>query len=282
MKKTSILALLLASIFACDKVEEPFEKKDIVIPTDGLIFDTTYGEYNQAKRILVLEEFTGYRCANCPAGTLLAQQLKQTYADQLLLLSFHASTEFAAPLNNPDGSFTTDFRTTEGEEYLSSFEVESFPAGMVSRLFQDNKFVVGKDEWEGRITPIKDLAPKYQIEFMNLYNDSLGYIKTKIQIERNSGISENVKLLVYLAEDHIIDWQIDGANTLNNYEHNHVFRGSLNGTWGSDLTFTNDTTSVTFEKLLNPSWNVNNLELTVLLYDATTKEVWQANAGRVK
>lgn len=276
----SLLAILLLN--ACDKVDEPFENKKTTTNSDSLKFDTSYSEFNSAKRVLVLEEFTGYRCSNCPAGTLIAHQLEQTYSDQLILLSIHASSDFAAPLNNPDGSFTTDFRTTEGEEYLTAFEVENFPSGMISRLYKDNKYTVGKDEWEARILDLKDDAPKYRLSAMNLYNDSLQLLKTSVHIERNVGITENVKILLLLIENGIIDWQIDGVNILSNYEHNHVLRASMNGIWGADLTFVNDTVNYTTETILNSAWNKDSMELVILLYDATTKEVWQANELEIK
>ncbi len=262
---------------ACDKIDEPFENKGNVINTDGLAFDTTYSEFANTKRILVLEEFTGYRCSNCPAGTLIAKQLVQDYPDQLMLLSIHASTDFAAPLNNPDGSFTTDFRTTEGEEYLTAFEVENFPSGMVNRLYKDNKYTVGKDEWEARILDLKDLAPKYSITAMNLYHDSLNYVKTKVDVVRTNGTTENVKVLLLLTESEIIDWQIDGVNTLSNYVHNHVLRGSMNGVWGADLSFSNDSATYSAETTLNSAWNQDHMEVVILVYDAITKEVLQAN-----
>lgn len=282
MKKLFLpLSFLSLFLIACDKVDDPFETKNTDINTDGLVFDTSFSEFSNTKRVLVLEEFTGFKCQNCPAGTLIAHQLSQTYADQLMVLSIHGS-DFAKPENNADGSFSTDFRTPEGDQYLTSFDVESFPSGMVSRLFDDNKFTVGKDEWETRITLLKDQAPKYKIEAISMLNDSTRIVKTKVYIERNAGLTENVKLLILLSENNLIDWQIDGLNILSNYEHNHVFRKSLNGVWGTDLIFTNDSSTFETELVLNQNWKLENLELLYFVYDATSKEIWQANRIKIK
>ncbi|HMW98462.1 MAG TPA: Omp28-related outer membrane protein, partial [Flavobacteriales bacterium] len=80
------------------------------------------------------------------------------------------------------------------------------------------------------------------------------------------------------------DWQIDGnANPpdIPNYEHNHVLRSALNGTWGQNLDLTGLTTGdslmVDLNDLAVPSnvLDINNCYVLAYVYRTDTYEVLQ-------
>ncbi len=266
---------------SCDKIQQPIEKKDLIEVPDSILYDTVFSEKSNSKKIMLLEEFTGFKCPNCPDGTKKLNQLLNTYSDQLIAVSIHAGI-FAVPTSNSaDNSFTNDYRTNDGETYMETFLVEGFPSGMVNRMFSGNKFVVGKDEWETRINVLKDETPKYSVQFLNLYNDSLNILKTEITLNKLTSLTEPVKVSAFIIENKIIDWQIDNANILSDYEHNYVLRRTLNGTWGDDVIWNDNTFMVSYQINPETTWNLQNTQVVVFVYNSDTKEIYQSNIARI-
>jgi hypothetical protein len=101
----------------------------------------------QDKRVALLEEFTGHLCVNCPEATRLANDLKQIYGDQLLLLAIHAG-DLAEPSNEP---YQDDLRTEAGTAIYNNFAPIGVPTGMVNRSDYLGSVVLFKDNWQPAI-----------------------------------------------------------------------------------------------------------------------------------
>jgi thiol-disulfide isomerase/thioredoxin len=96
-KNISILAavLIAASMFSCDKIEPPYRQGGVVT----------------AERKVLLEDYTGSRCVNCPSAARIAHDLKQVYGENLIVLGIHTGF-FAFPF---PPQFPLDLRTPAGE-----------------------------------------------------------------------------------------------------------------------------------------------------------------------
>lgn len=273
---STVYCLLLTVFVSCDKIDDPFERKLELIDTTQQITDYT--------RYVLIEEFTGHTCPNCPDGAREVQRLDSIYGKKLIPVSIHAGY-FAKPHNPPNTSYLTDFRTTEGEAYNTTFALEAYPSAMVSR--KDNgsgNKVLSKGSWENAIANFVDDTAKVTVSTTNIYDNSQRQLNTKVKIKWLSNDTGSYKLQVYLIEDHITDWQLDGSFDNPNYDHRHVFRKSLNGIWGIDIATSNTNDSATFEysSQLNASWDENNCEIISFIYHSSTYEVIQANEAAVK
>jgi len=113
----------------------------------------------QTERVILLEEFTGHTCVNCPEATHLAHDLKETYGEQLLLLSIHAG-ELAEPSDSP---FEADFRTAPGTAIYNEFAPIGVPTGMVNRTESSGSVVLFKDGWEPAINNLINLPQQASI-----------------------------------------------------------------------------------------------------------------------
>ncbi len=102
---------------------------------------------NSAEKVVILEEFTGHLCVNCPEATILAHDLKVTYGEQLVLLSIHAG-DLAVPSTSP---YEADYRTGPGTAIYNEFLPLGVPAGLVSRTKYDGSYTMFKDSWEPAI-----------------------------------------------------------------------------------------------------------------------------------
>lgn len=108
-------------------------------------FNDDYVRVN--KKVVLLEEFTGHRCVNCPEAIFLARDYVQTYGEQLLLMTIHAGG-LANPIEEP---FDTDFRTEVGTDIFNQFNPVAVPTGMVNRKEYEGNVVLFKDSWEPAI-----------------------------------------------------------------------------------------------------------------------------------
>ena len=79
--QTLFLTFWMALFFtACDIVEPPFAETSTTGPT---------GPVSGAVRKVLLEDFTGHKCGNCPRAGEAADALKLAYGDQLIVYAAH-------------------------------------------------------------------------------------------------------------------------------------------------------------------------------------------------
>lgn len=216
------LVLLLAS---CDKVENPL----------GEGSDNTPPPVDATQRKVLLEEYTGHKCPTCPAAHIVAAQLAATYGDRLIIVSEHVGS-----LALPEVvDYTTDFRTPAGNTYFGHWPTDIIPRGLVDRTPLNNNVVLSKDNWANAINLLIDQPATMKVEFSAFaYDGGTNTVSATVKCTPLTAVDHDLNLTVQLTEDHVIDWQYDGSlGTPNvpNYDHRHVLRDNLNGTWGEPL-----------------------------------------------
>ncbi len=150
MRILALFAVFILTAISCDIVEPPFMNEvDVSDPGDTVV----------VKRVLI-EEFTGHLCPNCPEGKEVANSLKSFYGDRIVVMSIHSGI-FARPLNDDD--FYNDYRTGEGDEIASTFGVTQYPSGMVSRTGYDNNLVLSPSAWGSAAAQLIEADPDFQI-----------------------------------------------------------------------------------------------------------------------
>ena len=119
MKFSKIYALLLASAMVlggCDQVDE----NDRLIELPAV----------ESQRVVLLEEFTGQWCINCPAAHEVVKSLKAQYGEQLVSVSIHAGSQAIAEGSMPN---TIGLMQPEGDEYANKWGITTYPSGVVNR-----------------------------------------------------------------------------------------------------------------------------------------------------
>ncbi len=288
LKISLFLLIIGVIIYSCDKVDPPY-----IIEQGG--DDTTacpvpeFPDTFYVKKVL-LEEFTGHKCPNCPEGSLVANQLKGKYNGQLILMSIHAGT-FADP--SASGPYSYDFRTIAGDILNDEFQVWGYPTAMINRIeISQGNWVMLSTQWEPAIDGIigDDPLLGMQIisEFELLTRKLCIHVKTKYLEDFN----QDIMLSIYIIEDNIINWQKNDNSELGPvpdwefYSHNHVLRDAVNTAWGDVLSngFMPKDTSIikTYEYYLNTEWNYENCAIVAFTYNADTKEIIQAEENHVE
>lgn len=281
MKK--ILNILAVSFFmigmiACDKIEEPYFKENNEVSEHlPLSKDDTLNWVNE--KVVLLEDFTGSRCVNCPAAAEVAHALQEQYGHQLVVLGVHAGFN-AKPLPG-----FLDFTTEEGEEWNTYFGITSNPNGLINRTDNAGKYFYGPSAWADAVASEINGQPDIRLLTALEYDDATRELKVSAYSKFLAEFPDMYNLTVCVMEDNIIGKQL-GEGGGDNYTHRHVFRGTMNGAWGTELNdgpITPDTEIVkSYSLKLDEEFNIDNCYIIAYVYLRDTKEILQVTEKKIK
>lgn len=281
MKNLILFAIGAVTLFSsCDVLEGPFDEKVVV--------DTTAGP----KRKILLEDFTGHTCGNCPCAAYEALRLDTAFEGRIIIVASHVGF-FAEPYLNGT-KFRTDFRTPAGTEVNDYFQIDAqgLPQGMVNRTEYNSARVLSSTAWSSAVSPfVTDTnLSKHPVATINIsasYNAANRNASIEVNAKYLSNGNSNHQLVVYVVEDSIINWQKFYASCggvdkdVSNYVHRHMLRGAVNSTWGDALYTTNaiiptgTNINKSYTQTLDPTWDEKHIYFVAFIQDNVTKEVVQ-------
>lgn len=272
---TSLFAI--AAFAACDKIEGPY-----ITPDDSVTTDVEFPalDLNTVCRKVLVEEYTGARCTNCPDGHRALTALHERYGDTLVAIGIHAGT-FAIPM----GDFSTDFRTEEGTTLYQDYNVAQVgtPSAVVSRTQHNNAFALNISSWQPAIEQEKAKECVAAVQIINVYDAATQTLTAHTKTTPLNGYTGDLQLALYVIEDGIVAPQKDGEEVITDYVHNHVLRGAINGTYGSLLTSAEEDGTYLKSYQLDcsqKSWDLSNCSVVAILMDAETHEVLQVEQAK--
>ena len=281
------LLILVGSCFlSCDKIEGPFKEKaliDNVSCPPGI-----FGSQSVVKKVL-LEEFTGHTCGNCPASHEISASLKQLYGNKLIILSVHAGS-FAMPKNYTNGSYSYDFRSSCGNDIDNTFgnDAAGLPNGLIDRKTVNGNAIIRPTAWATEVQKSLSNTAIAGLQIATNYETSDNKLCTSIQTEFVNNVEGTYKLLVYLTEDSIINWQKDYRKTPENipdFMHRHVLRASINSSFGENIARGQIQSGAkivrNFKTILNPTYKANHCSVVAFLVDSASAEVMQVEEKRI-
>ena len=258
MKKYLAILSSILIITSCDVEDGPFI--------------TDYDSYVNPEKKVLIEDFTGHLCPNCPDAARELDAIHDIYGDQIIGMAIHVSKSFARPYPASQApSFQYDFRTNWGDELDSYYGISAMglPRGMVNRIGFPDNHKLGKDEWASTVA----LELKKEINFKIYITSDDNSISITSEVQNN--ISSEYNLVVCLTESNIINWQKDGQDNIEDYQHNHVLRTVL-----MDEELSNSSNYVAgqqIETLIN--YDLATLEQYNIDYSTNTAELGNGNAG---
>ena len=235
----SSICLMLAS---CDHIAED----------ERLIYEKP----EPAQRVVLLEDFTGQRCVNCPTATEVIEQLQETYGEALVAVGIHGG-----PLAFAGNAKVTGLKTETGDLYYNHWKLEYQPVGLINR-----REPVNYTEWATIVK--EELAKPAPLHLFGGADIEDGTIHIIINAEGTDGTVAG-KLQVWILEDGITALQLmpDGSSN-QEYVHNHVFRTAVNGIWGEDFCINEgEIGQWVLEQELDPSWNPEHLSIVAFAYN---------------
>lgn len=236
MKVNKVFVLILClvggmvSFNSCDVIKAPY--------TESLVTPTDPGDTSVAVKKVLLEDYTGFYCGTCPPASEIASALDSTYGDRLVVVGIHANffadvSLHSAPYNSPD------MRTPAGEEYYNFFGISSNPSGLVNRKKVSGDLILSKNAWASAVANEMALAPEMKIRLNPQYNASDRKVNLTATITYVKPGSEFDKLVLMISETPVVaaqkDYRLPSPSDILNYNHKHVLRDNINGTWGDLL-----------------------------------------------
>ncbi len=257
----SMLPMALA-FWACDEIstDDRFIDMDTVLP----------------ERTVLIEDFTGQNCSNCPDAHAVIDLLKEQYGDAVIAVSIHAGN-FGIDVKNT--SFPDNYiglMEPEGNEYNDRWNINSWPAGVVNR----NGGAMEHDKWAAAVRSALSSKATVDIEVEAAIAD--GKINIATKVSPKADIDGHLQL--WITEDGIIAFQRNGSKRVPDYRHNHVFRAAVNGTWGESVDLDNGvhkefSHSIALRNSATEVWNPANMSVVAFVYDDSG--VLQATKTRV-
>ncbi len=228
-------------------------------------------------RHVIVEEFTGVQCVNCPQGAQAIQALINTYGNRLIAVSVHSGF-FSNPL--PDSQY--DFRTPEGAELETLLgPIIGYPSAVINRkLFPgENSRMLAPGTWAGYIASELELPPSIGMDIVNTYDANSRNLDISITTNFIEEVTDDISLTVIITEDDIIDAQVDNTGLIPMYNHKHVLRKALTNSAGQsiDAQPVGGNTTETFSYTLPPEWNEAKCHVVAFVHQsAPDLEVLQA------
>lgn len=218
-RRTVLCAILGVAVActACDVVDEP----DRLIEVDADSFTFT-------NKVVLLEEFTGHLCVNCPQGAAVVASLQEWAGGHVIPVSIHCGSYAAV-----NQVFAEDFTTEAGDAYYNEFEPDAFPSCMMDRTAGDGGVKINSnyDMWQSDLITCAAQAAPVEIE-LEASCDAAGQLSAKATVTGIYTIDYDVSLQLWLVEDGLVGAQLSQEGIDYDYVHNHVLRGAINGTWG--------------------------------------------------
>lgn len=286
-----IIAFVAIAFVSCDKVEGPYKEKQIIVPPDSTVNPSDTNYIFETKHVILLEDYTGHQCGNCPEAAEKLEEIKGVYGKQIVPLAVHAGyfAEVAAT------KYTRNFNTEEGTTYDSYFGISNAgnPNGMINRIGWPNvSHIKNLNAWSGVVSGLINKTPDVQLAIKNTYSNTTNSVETKVYVKFKNNLNGDYKLCVLLAEDSIIGYQKDYRITpdyIPNYVFDHVLRASFNSAWGETIA-TNPIASETnilrkkySMTLTGKLFDINHpCGVVAFVYNDATKEVIQASMQKIK
>ena len=292
MKKIIYSLFLLSIISSCEVIEGPY------MTGNGGGVDTNSNQY--VKNILI-EDFTGHLCQNCPDAARELEAIHDLYGSQIIGLALHVGSTFARPYPLSQPKFTYDFRTKWGEELDNFFNISDagLPKGMINRIDYPGDHRKNKGQWLASVQQELDKEVVFGLNINSSFDGNNSIIDISTDALKN--ITGDYKLVVCLTENEITNWQKDGVIEDENYIHNHVLRSLITSAWGDDVSLSTNISngenythnySVNLADLENfnidysnntlfqgngesGGWNQNNISILAYIYDNSNYEILQ-------
>ena len=221
------------------------------------------------KRAVLIEEFTGQRCVNCPNAATEIARIQQSYGENVIAVAIHSG-----PLAIFSRDQVTGLRTELGDTYYNYWGVEEEPSALINR----KGGVVRHNQWQAMIHDQLQLQTPLSLKVVcqNRTTDGIG-----VQVSVHSSAPYRGKLQLWLTEDQVVAPQLMPDGTMNaEYVHQHVLRTAVNGDWGDDIELeAGETKNVHFE--VTPSLDLNIAQVSVVAFVYSQTGVDQVTSCRV-
>lgn len=224
------------------------------------------GEVTPSGKTVLIKDFTGARCVNCPAAADYVHNLQhQLDEDHIFILSVHAGY-----LAQPVGQFP-NFITDEGTAwYNNNSSNPLFAVDHVALTGGNSLFVEGID---APTAAALEEEQTFEIVVTPTYDATSRHLDVDVRAFPLADMDGQFYITACLVEDHIVGWQTVPGGVDKEYDFRNVFRGTLNGAYGvafeDSHVSSDDTFYFNYGTEINADYNEDECYLMVYVYEKT-------------
>jgi len=248
----------------------------------------TFNPNTNTLRNVLIEDFTGHQCANCPASTSNMESLIATNPSRIFGVGIHSGPTGLTTFQMTSSDFPTVLYCNEGLEignFFGSIPGSAFvgnPSFCVNRVqaggqFNSNAGPAITDKTNNCLSS----TLKVNIQAASNYFASTRGLFLHTEVDKiDQTLTNELGIAVYLIEDSLIAKQQLVGTYDNNYVHRDILRGCIDGSaFGKTLTAdyldANGKYYVNYAYRLPDQYNPDNMHLVIYVYDKTTYEIYQ-------
>ena len=179
---------------------------------------------------VILEEFTGTGCPNCPNGHTTADTLLNNNPGNLFVIAYHptnSSYTTSDPMRDayPNPFYTNPF-ISPSNRYM--------PSAIINRrVWNGVERIQSTSSWTNDANTIKNESSPLNVGVAALYNSATNMLNVDVEVYFTANVTDALTIYVELTEEGIIYPQSGGSSP---YTHHHTFRKSFVSQWGDAIS----------------------------------------------
>lgn len=234
---------LLTMLAACDDIKE--DERFVPIQTI------------ESNRTVILEDYTGQFCRNCPEGHSFIEDMEKQYGERFIPVSIHAGEFGIAVGANPK---IEGLMQPLGNEMAQHRGITTYPSGIIDGAGPYDHYSWAEAVRNAMLKPAL-------CELSGDFTYSGREIKGTVKID--AGESFTGRLGLWLLEDGIVSIQQNNSQLVTDYTHNNVWRATISkDVWGDPVTGTiGEESEYEFSFTLDEKWKPENCKIVAFVTD---------------
>ncbi|MGN0220900.1 MAG: Omp28 family outer membrane lipoprotein [Prevotella sp.] len=230
-----------------------------------------YVEPAPVNTTVLVEEYSGQLCVNCPTGAAELEKLEEQYGDNLAVITYHGGLY---AINPGEYEGVLGLGTDYGALMEKAYGINGKPCIVINALTTNNTVLTWATDVAAAFRRISDVSLSGEA----IYDEASSSIQIQITGACNSVYDGDLQ--VVLTESGIVAPQMMPDNTSNNsYVHNNVFRATVNGETGEPFAVSVadiDGVSRSYTVYVEEEYKWNPANMRVVAYVINEKGVQQA------
>lgn len=266
-----ILVIPFLAFFACDEISKDDYIKEYDVPTSD--------------QYVIIEDFTGTNCVNCPDAARTIDELTAQYGDHIIPIGIHVKKgrgQGESTLGSEDS-----LCSPAGREYVIKYNAAAggLPVGMINRTLVNNSYLSNYTKWGEITSNVIMNTPPLKVELSNTLTDREVSITVDNTFLTDLTKPDDYYLVVLLTQDSILGRQstLQGENPA--YYHRHVLRASITDPFGELIYSGGISLNLNRKKTLTyvvpDEYNINYCELVAYVYRQSDGQILQGAHSKV-
>ena len=217
----------------------------------------------EVKKHVLIEDFTGQRCINCPKAASLISQLQESFGeDNIIAVGIYGGDFGYTPVSQ--GHTPLSLTTADGDSYYTTWGVKAQPSGMVDRT---GGVLSNLAYWTAYVNGLIKNKPTVMITPTTKYDSNSKSLTVDVDIVGLQTL-QNARLQVWLIEDGIVDMQYMTDGSVNKeYVHNHVFRATVNDKNGDPIDVVeHGEVKKSYSINIKDEWKAENMSVVTFVF----------------